>query len=71
MLVQGILLAVMADTGPQTDINLSKLDETSAMKQSRLSASTGVVKGIDTYANPVLLITADSKPALSAIKKNR
>jgi len=34
MLVQGILLAVMADTGPHTDINLSKLDETSAMKLS-------------------------------------
>jgi hypothetical protein len=34
MLVQGILLAVMADTGPLTEINLSKLDETSAMKLS-------------------------------------
>ena len=34
MLVQGILLAVMADMGPITEINISKLDETSAMKLS-------------------------------------
>ena len=34
MLFQGILLTVMADTGPMTEINLSKLDETSAMKLS-------------------------------------
>jgi tetratricopeptide (TPR) repeat protein len=34
MLVQGILLAVMADMGPLTEINISKLDETSAMKLS-------------------------------------
>ena len=34
MLFEGILLSVMADTGPVTEINLSKLDETSAMKLS-------------------------------------
>ena len=34
MIVQGILLAVMSDTGPSTEINISKLDETSAMKLS-------------------------------------
>ncbi|MHA2054672.1 MAG: hypothetical protein ACW99F_13865 [Candidatus Hodarchaeales archaeon] len=34
MLFQGVLLSVMADTGPLTEINLSKLDETSSMKLS-------------------------------------
>ena len=34
MLINGIVLSVMADTGPVTEINLSKLDETSTMKLS-------------------------------------
>ncbi len=34
MLFEGIILTVMSDTGPMTEINLSKLDETSAMKLS-------------------------------------
>ncbi|MFX0173336.1 MAG: hypothetical protein ACFE9L_15695 [Candidatus Hodarchaeota archaeon] len=34
MLFEGILLSVMSDTGPQTEVNLSKLDETAAMKLS-------------------------------------
>ncbi|UCE12485.1 MAG: hypothetical protein JSV04_09845, partial [Candidatus Heimdallarchaeota archaeon] len=34
MLFEGIMLTVMADTGPMTEINLSKLDENSAMKLS-------------------------------------
>ena len=34
MLFEGVLLSVMADTGPITEINLSKLDETSSMKLS-------------------------------------
>ena len=34
MLFEGIILTVMADTGPMTEINLSKLDDTSAMKLS-------------------------------------
>jgi tetratricopeptide (TPR) repeat protein len=34
VLFQGVLLSVMADTGPLTEINLSKLDETSSMKLS-------------------------------------
>ncbi|MHA2202422.1 MAG: hypothetical protein ACW991_01920, partial [Candidatus Hodarchaeales archaeon] len=34
MLLEGIILTVMADTGPMTEINLSKLDDTSAMKLS-------------------------------------
>ncbi|MFX1284898.1 MAG: hypothetical protein ACFFB5_14650 [Promethearchaeota archaeon] len=34
MLFEGIILTVMADTGPMTELNLSKLDDTSAMKLS-------------------------------------
>lgn len=34
MLFEGVVLSVMADTGPITEINLSKLDETSTMKLS-------------------------------------
>ncbi len=34
MLFEGIILTVMSDTGPMAEINLSKLDETSAMKLS-------------------------------------
>jgi hypothetical protein len=34
MLFEGIILSVMADTGPLTEINMSKLDETAAMKLS-------------------------------------
>ena len=34
MLFEGVLLSVMADTGPITEINLSKLDDTSSMKLS-------------------------------------
>jgi len=34
MLFEGVLLSVMADTGPHTEFNLSKLDETSSMKLS-------------------------------------
>ena len=34
VLFDGIVLSVMADTGPVTEINLSKLDETSTMKLS-------------------------------------
>jgi tetratricopeptide (TPR) repeat protein len=34
MLFEGIILTVMSDTGPMTEINLSKLDDTSAMKLS-------------------------------------
>jgi tetratricopeptide (TPR) repeat protein len=34
MLFEGILLAVMSDTGPLTEVNLSKLDETTVMKLS-------------------------------------
>ena len=34
MLFEGVLLSVMADTGPVTEINLSKLDDTSSMKLS-------------------------------------
>jgi hypothetical protein len=34
MLFEGVLLSVMADTGPHTEYNLSKLDATSSMKLS-------------------------------------
>jgi tetratricopeptide (TPR) repeat protein len=34
MLFEGMLLSVMADTGPYTEFNLSKLDDTSSMKLS-------------------------------------
>ena len=34
MLFEGVLLSVMADTGPQTEFNLSKLDANSSMKLS-------------------------------------
>ncbi|MFX0185001.1 MAG: hypothetical protein ACFE95_18105 [Candidatus Hodarchaeota archaeon] len=34
MLFEGILLAVMSDTGPVTEVNLSKLDEATTMKLS-------------------------------------
>ncbi|MCK4848978.1 MAG: hypothetical protein KAT16_08145, partial [Candidatus Heimdallarchaeota archaeon] len=34
MMFEGVLLSVMADTGPYTQYNLSKLDDTSSMKLS-------------------------------------